>query len=525
MAEKRAEDSDYEDEDEEEALDDEDISGASPETHPFVLDCQILNLRLSQLINSLLVREVYPVFDNIRNSLCAALDEVDQLKIDTMQKVGIKDDIPIPVVDSAFTTEEGAMFWESVLNPEPSGGGKKGGGKAPKGGISDDQKKQYYRNMYDLMSGVFLDKISDGLCNVDAEMHKNHLLRLRQNSLDDVHLLASTRECDILTENITHVFLKVDGTPFVSEPAPSAFDVGSMARREALLPVIQSALCGAAVVTLVFEDKRNPDEEILFQKSAASMLEILTSEMELLPKNQQKLFTFQTFACKTLAELYHKVSSTPISATGEDGRRVVNVFLLNNLANAEIAPQRKPFLIEDSDDECDSIPIGIDEFKISLLQSWQNKSPDLVSVEVVSDGAHSTVDIVDDAGMALSNLVQSVGGVWIEGNMDGLFPNKSDVLFQLHRKGFTVSNKIREMSLWVHAMSNFQLFSSQHAGSLLIEEVPEENLVPPHIKYIFGNAISKPKFLVTIGGKIRPDKLRVLDYLLDMVWNIYMVSF
>jgi hypothetical protein len=295
----------------------------------------------------------------------------------------------------------------------------------------------------------------------------------------------------------------------------SAFDVSEMLRREIVAPVIKSALYGADDIVLIYEDKDNSSDPLIFQNSSTVIDSLLSAEIGLLPRSQQKLFCFRVQQCGTLAELKYRMSKSSMPALNADGCRIVNVFFLNNLASDGIVPKRKPFVVEDSDDECDAIPVGVDEWKESLWQCWKCKEPEVVDVVIESGEGVARIDIVADAGRALNNLVNSVNGIWIEGDTDSMCPLDNDVLGRCHRELSIVSDRVREMALWLHSMSNFQTFASAVAvnGASI-----DHCLLPRNIFAVIpSHNIVQPKFLATIGGKVRPEKFRVMEHLLDMV--------
>lgn len=512
-------DSDYEDDDEEDMLDDTDANSAMLSTyHPFIIECQALNRELTESVNLLVVQELPSIFNNIQNNLASAFDSVDNFKERSLTKASIKDDVVIPTVPSAFTSEEGELFWESVLSPVdvPSGGKKAPAGKAPKGGVSDEQKKHYYASMYELLSEALFDAISRGLAEVDSHLYRLHEVKLKESRMDDLHQIASIRPADVGTDKWSHVFIKVDGAPFVSKSKLSAFDPSEMCRREVFSPIVKSAMCGADKIILIYEDKENKSDPNILQTATNVLDTLLTKELNRLPKSQQKLFCFQVCFCRTLADLKCALSKPHLSIVTEDGRRIVNVFFLNNLAGDDITPARKPFAIEDSDDECDAIPVGVEEWEKKLLHDWLQREPETVEVGVDTGvGVLSSVSVVADTAIELNKLVSAVKGVWIEGDINSVCPHEKDVYGRCHRKEAVVSDRVREMSLWLHAMSNFQSYSSLIAAN---GADINHDLLPRNIFGIMpSQSVVQPKFLVTIGGKVRFEKFKAIESLLDMV--------
>ena len=480
--------------------------------HYLVGGAHSLQKELGQLVINLIVRDMpCSVFDAIQRNLSSAFDDMDNFKEISMQKASLKDDVAIPIIPSPFTTEEGESFWESVLVPDIPPTGKKGAAKGGKGAMSDEQKKTYYGSMYQLIFNAFSGAVVQGLCEIDATMDKRLQCKLQSTHSNDFHLLAAARDCDIAGKS--HVFIKINGSAFLTDISTSAFDVNMMSRREAASPIVRSGILGAAHVVLVFDDKENLGDATLLEGAATTLSAILESELEALPRAQQKLIVFCVRACPTLAKLSYYIKTASAEVT-PDNRRVVNVFLLNNMACQDIVPSRTPYSLDESDDESDAIPVGIEEWKSLMFHNWESKEPEVVSVDVLENGEMVKIDVSTNVGIALNRLVESVDGVWMEGDMHSLFPRSTDTFAVCHRAGSVASDRIREMALWLHAMCCFQWYSSSFSAIL---ESGDDSL-PHHLRGIFpASGPTKPKFLVTLGGTIRPDKFRVLDYLLDMV--------
>ena len=211
------------------------------------------------------------------------------------------------------------------------------------------------------------------------------------------------------------------------------------------------------------------------------------------------------------------------------------------------------FIQEMSDDDEAPVPIGRTESDSQKRHNWMKKSPHSLPVAVsIGDGKKTvTVECFCSASAAVAEILSKVAAsgneyLWIEASAQKLFESDSfsalqnmkifhSVLERVAAKHQIIGNRfvseeLRETFLWsgvLQILPEAVYISTQANSSEEAEEESPYRSIGRHLLALFPNTLSrgdKPKVVAVVGGKIRADKWRVLDQLIDLVDEIFVAG-
>jgi hypothetical protein len=576
LAEKKAQDSDYEDDEEEEEPEGEgemDGEEAILTKHKSSLwqHVESFQFQLQQLILILLIDPLPAQYSHsLCTSLAEALSDMDTFKATSLEAAGLKGDLIISPISSPFTTQEGEETWQNILNlrqpPAAAVSGKKPPAPKPqKGYATDEQRKKYYLSFYESLSNALLEGILHGLTEIDFMMNQIHEQKQINSSSSYATLtqISSFRQEDIqpsvaLTPPVTPlpatatttpppIFFTFNGDAFGSFSG-SAFDLQTSLKYESLSPLLPLIEYGAETIILLFEtDKKSPQEvsssgDPSFPEIANEITAIISQQWneKKVPKKQQHQkvnLSLQTKYLATMAELnlfldnQNKItmmSKSPregeaaAGAVGGGGVRNVTILLLENLLSPTLLPKTPEYVEEMSDDEEDAIPIGLKEFKEEKFKAWKSLEPRNLPVSIEVMGHPHTVNCFTDGAAALDRLVSEYHGIVIEGDSRSLFPSPNGVLTNWNFSNTLVSPQIREMMVWLGVVSHFPLIPSirSETDKTAAASGAASELLPfgDYLSFLFPTSTTpQPTLVITIGGRLTTEKIRFLEYAIDLV--------
>jgi len=527
-----------EDEDEEEDIDDEDeednddsgLKSSDKQKSALELEAHRLHSYLTQQMMSLAISPHPELSSTFQRVITNTVDNFSDFKNESLEISSINVDAEIPIIPSAFTTNEGAEFWNSILNQDGVTGGKKSGGKSQKGAISDDQKKKYYLSMYQRVHESLIRELVSGLCAVDEVCHNSTEKKLAETGYNDLPLVSALRTEDIgINDKNTPVFVYVDTTCFIFSDEDCISEASVRIRKqEALEPVVRAVEYGARNLVLLFS--LNTRSALENPSQLGSSIEtFLSKEFSVLSRSRvTSNIEFRVTFVPCLPTLKHLLSEYETEIK-DISVNIVNIFLLDNINSPSIVPSEIPYFEAESDDEADSIPIGLDEFAAEKLSIWKEGRPGTVAVDLPESCGNSTVYCIADVCAALSDIVKSTGGLWVEGHASHLFPSSDATPYCVTPKMF-VSESVRNVAIWVGLVCQFP------GLSLIRDQVQHKDMpdlssdcdaifsFPQFVANLFPPEIVHPKLIVTLGGNIQPEKFSMLDNLIELADTVILLG-
>jgi hypothetical protein len=545
---------DEEEDDEEEEDEEEDLENIIVIEHPLVIQAKELIAECHSKIFLLMIcpnNEI--VYDDIRNRIGESLDSFDSWKSSAREHAEItSEETIVTPFESPFTSETGKLQWKNALNPpEPEPVDPKAKKKeAPKKGkdvtavASEDQSNLYYKNICDNVKNGLLDASVNFFTSIDSRMELKS-----KNVLDSFGLgsnlfnLAVCRNEDVSDgEKGKIAFLNFTGDSFVRTDYCSAFDEINISRNKALNNIINLAEYGASGIVLVYESDKSSVSSI--SEYTNTMKELLThlSELRRPPLQKKKKnapippsythFEFDVSFSSSLVELKVDINNLIKSKlatkieTGNDFIIKIPIILIENISISNVIPE-EPVLPEVfSDDEECAISIGLEESNLFRQQRWISRRPHRVNVTISSG---ECVDCYADTSAALSEVydlaTKACGAIWVEGSPKTIFSPCSFAVQKCSAVSRVVSNDLREAAVWVGVLQNMP-----RADSLLNESTDEKipSFISNHFKSIFPSLSSdnnlSPNFGAVIGGDLRIEKMTVIDHLIDLTTNIFIVG-
>ncbi len=177
-----------------------------------------------------------------------------------------------------------------------------------------------------------------------------------------------------------------------------------------------------------------------------------------------------------------------------------------------------------SDDEEDSIPLGMSEYKRHHKQTWESAKPNFLPVIINILGGSTTVNCYSDGAVALANLVSATNGIWIEGSLSLLPPPSKGTLDKCIFQNTFVSDQIKVLMVWFEVISFFPTIRTTRSS--LTRPKSEIQNIEEFLSFLFPpKIIPEPLFVLTLGGIITTEKFRFLEQLLDLVSFHYLVYF
>ena len=528
-AERKAQDSDYEDDDEEEPEFEEGDEIQKPKSL-LLQHVESFQFQLKQLIFILLIDPLPQYSRYLSTSLAESFEDIETFKANSLEAAGLKGDLIVTPIPSPFTTQEGDETWQAIfaLRQPPIAGKKTSAPKPQKGYASDEQRKKYYLNFYELLSSALLQGILQGLTGIDTMMNQIHEQKqqnVANSSLSTLTQISCFRREDIPSSPSPTIFLTFNGDAFGSLSG-SAFDIQKSLRDESLsslLPLLES---GAETIVLLFESNPSNFSGVSFPGIAEEITTTLLQQWNQIkvPKHQQKInLSIHTKYIPTMAELnlflenQNKIKSPrSTNSSLEGGSRNVTILLLENLLSSSLLPKTPDYVEEMSDDEEDSIPIGLHESKQAKFQAWKSLEPRNLSVSIEVMGRIQTVNCLTDGAAAIDHLVSKYHGICIEGDIRSLFPCPNGVLKNWNFSNTLVSSQIREMMVWLGVLLHFPLVPSIRSET---EKTAVELLTfGDYLSYLFPTAtIPQPTLVISIGGQLTTEKFRFLEHAIDLV--------
>lgn len=203
-----------------------------------------------------------------------------------------------------------------------------------------------------------------------------------------------------------------------------------------------------------------------------------------------------------------------------------------------------------SDDEEAPIPMGRNESASQKLHDWIKRSPHTVAVSVpIGEKKSVKLDCFCSGSAAVAEVVAKTAAlgneyIWVEASAEKLFETDSFSAFQNVKVSHSaldrvpadlqvisnrfVSEEVREAFLWsgvLHCLPRAPEFAATVTAG---ENQPTSSkLIGRHLLSLFPNTLlrgDKPKAVAVVGGIIRADKWRVLDQLIDLVDEIFLVG-
>ncbi len=504
-------DPDYEDEEEEEEEEEElQSDGEDNKTHSmFLQTANLFSVQFEEMIFQLLLEPLPDYTVPLKNCLSASFTNMDAIRTNALEVAGLKGDLMISSIPSPFTSAEGHDQWQNILNPKQISGKKPPAPKSQKGYANEDQRRKYYLHLYESLFNSLTEGIVQGLSEYDLDMNKLYEKNLREAGYSKTDQISTIRQVDILSTR--PAFLVFNGEPFLSPPQPSAFDITTVLRLEAIAPILSLMQSGASTIILLsetFSDTTTSMNDIIQDLS-----ELLTQK--LLPNSKfSKNESIRDFTLKyipSLAELnyyFDNLKKIPIQQF-----KAVTILILENLASSCLVPQPPPYREVLSDDEEDSIPLGVNEYKTQQREVWTSAQPNILPVTINIMGGSTTIQCYSDTAAALSNLVSTTNGIWIEGSLSLLSPPSSGTLEKCLFQNNFVSDEIKKLLVWFRVISLFPTIRTTRSS-------PKSDIqsLEDFISFLFPpENISDPSFVLTLGGLITTEKFRFLEKLLDLV--------
>lgn len=502
-----------------------------PPVHPQLLAGRNLLDSVKQTLFQLALRPIPAIDTAIKESLVEVLDRFDDMKAQTLAKLGIPLNTVIPTVKSAFVDPEGVEFWTTLLQ-EPNAEGKDKNSKAPakppakapaKGAKgAEEQRNQYYKAMYDAISSALLDGVLGHVSNdvgYLCESDKDSACKYPQ--LSDAGTIR--REDFTQVDPFRPVFVCSDGSPFCQDFPKSAFDTQLAAQRKTIKPIVQMSEWGGRLFVYLFSkqlpsytsDDTNYQSNLLRQ----ALNTVISDNLKKKKSKQISLPTeFDVKICSNIASLKYQMNDFISNANNKDTSKAT-VFFMNNIAFDDVVVPRVVEYTEVlSDDEDCPIPIGLAEYKESLIKShYSSNQVQTVQQTIEVDGKKVHETCHTNVITALSQLVNSYKAIWLDNCTSYLFDHQHSTFNNLDfQSSMTrlLSPMVREIAVWGSVISNFRKFQdhtengattvSQHLNSFMQFLYPPKTC--PHLKCLF-----------TLGGTVRLEKFLLLNEMLDIV--------
>ena len=521
-AEKRAADSDYEsDDDDEEEDDDDDEEGNAPAKveHGLVVMSNALKYQLRSMFYALSMKVLPSVEDQVRLALCNAVDKFEDIRTGTIDSLDQKGKFEPPQAPNPFS-EEGVEFWDDLLVPptDPAEIAKR-----QKVGGEKDPKRKFFINMFDKVRSSLLDSLADGMSTIDSDLQCTvSEITERNTSVHDLSNVAALRVSDVESVSpSTPVFVGFNADCFAAEPMKSAFDFSHLEQRLAVAPIIECALAGVKKILLVHES-RTPMFADSIKSVGKKIQDVLAKEDAKRAEQRKvvegKLNSYSVIACASIPEVLLMMQSPP----GVDG--VVQVYYLDNLTSEKIVPSRREYVEEVSDDDEAPIPLGLEEYREQKQCSWLSEGPQKVVTNITANKKQNKISCYSDAGFALRELFQESQSLWVEASLQAFCETSALSKIEEPR---VLSSRLRDMSLWINIMQNMPNASVILSSKLNVqdEENEHEEIRPlnfsRHFASIFPHSQTmSPRFVCTIGGKLVPEKIKLLEKLIDLAATI-----
>lgn len=513
LAERKAQDSDYEDEEDEEPEPDESEEFEKPQS---VLCQQVKSFgdRLKQLVFLLLIEPLPQTLHDFYSALAESLDEVESFQEKSLEHAGLKGDLIISPIMSPYTTEEGNETWQGVLSSrQPVTGKKPPASKAQKGYASDEQRKKYYLSMYEMISAALLDGICNGLSVIDSKLNNEYERKVNEVGYSSLQQCSSLRQEDLKPN--TPVFLIFNGDCFGSL-SPSAFDVAASLKYSLICTLYQIAEYGANLIVLLFESINTSNAASA--DAASEITTLIGGYITKLPKRKNRqILDFTSKYVSSMAELnFYLENQNKIQSPQQIvGDRSVTILVVDNLLSPTIVPKSPNYVEELSDDEDDSIPIGLTENKLANVKAWESLEPRDISVSLQVLGKSCSVNCLTDAAAAINRLISQYNPTVIQGHLGSCFPVARGVLKRCNFLNALVTNGVRDSLNWLAILLAFpKVPFSRTSEDRTISELYSFG---DYLSYLFSHSISGPSLIITIGGTIKSTKFRFLENAIDMV--------
>jgi len=548
-----------EEEEEEEPLDEEEV--VEQPLHPLVAEVRTLSSSLCSGIQLLLVHEL--PMDSIALLASEIISEIAEKIVDSHDAALIEAEIidpmlSIPSIASPFTTDDGKEAWRDILEYKPAPtelDSKVKGGKPPskpvKGAaaapveLTPMQVKAFYKAMFDGVRASSLEISGAMFAAVDEFLSSDTSTKVYSSkvSRDVLFDLSVVRKVDLTSIHSGKVaFLNWDGDAFAEQDrVSSAFNVAETNKVAAIQPILKLVQYEAQAIVLLYESNLTASAGaassiIPYVDEISTLIQARYEEHKLandklLKKNKQKpsmghykklsILKFASFA-----EFYLEMDQL-LNRPDYDMyfSETIPIVVLENIAIPGVVPAEPDYEEMVSDDEDAPVVTGLQESILYKRKMWDSKRPHRVKVTVnIGNSSHANrdrsrtavVECFADPSSAISEAYYQKPSIrphdvlWVECCGAKIFDPKSS-FDELHVDGRYVSEQIREMFIWVGIFQILPTFA---------EFLVDEKSVSRHIGKLFpASAESKaaPTSTVVLGGSIRPDKLCVLDQLLDVV--------
>ena len=526
-AERRAADSDYESEedDEEDEEDDEELS--IQQEHELVLHCAELKNRLCRMYYMLSIRTLPSIESRINAAIGNAIDNYEEMRsevIDSIEQKGKFEPAPIP---NPFS-EEGVSFWDDLLiiPTDPAEITRRA-----KAGTDKDPKRKFFIGLYEKVSNSLLHNLASSLSEIDGELDVCAKSEIEQNksfeSLSDVAALRPT-DMESMSSKGT-VFMGFNGRCFSTEFLKSAFNFSNMEQREAVSPILEMASFGVKSILLLHETHA-PSAGDTVKTTSQKIQHVLTKEDAILAEEKDvkegRIHNYSVVPCATIPELIRLMQST---ARSED---VVKVYYLENLSSTEIVPTRSDYVEYLSDDDEAPIPIGLEDSRKLKRKAWEDEGPQKILTSITLNKKQSKVSCYTDAGYAIRDIFQEGENVWVEACSVSFIDTPALSKIKAHR---ILSSRLRDLLLWVSTIQNMRNSNvvlkqivdeeEQKAADDPVEQVGEIAPKPMDFCRRFGNLFPPshtltPAFIASIGGTLKPGKMKLLEHLIDFATKI-----
>jgi hypothetical protein len=471
----------------------------------------------------------------IQEGFGKGLEIFEEAKVIAREKATLVGDAVVPKVPNAFFNPEGIEFWDSILKPveveEVSTKGGKNAKEKPKAGKPgalsiEEQRKLYYKSLYDSISNSLLDNISESMLGMETKLNASKISVCRYFQ---THNISVVRPEDIQQQQnaFQPIFLSSNGDCFSNENIDSAFDVKSYNQNKVLETIINCSEWGARCIVFLYESANSSIDNVMdIQSAMKSRLDnIVAGNLSLRKSKQINLpAEFNVVGCVSLPMLRKHLEIHNGNISNWDNSKAT-IYILNNLLFDNIVPPVVEFQeVLSDDDEC-PIPIGLSEdieYKKNKFYNSDDKQTVICDV-VISDKKYQQ-KCHTNPSKELYNILSIYNTLWIDSNISSLFAKSNTPLNILKSMNVSissvVSNSVREMVLWGSVLTHFP-----YANMILSNSSPShiDKKLEPYFQSLFPPNMNKDiTFLASIGGEIRLEKFVLINELIDMVsHNIY----
>lgn len=524
--------SDYEDSEEEEgdeepegargAEDDDESPGEArvEPKHPLEMRLDGLLFDARNRLHMLFLRDFTVDADLFVNDLVGAFDKMADLQTDAVTAAKLSEDYALTV----STAEKGLDFWSTLPTLEEldasSKTKKKGGAAAVPSGkkkgvevATQEQLDAAMNHMKTRVYGALLDAAVASMCRQDSIMQAASEVERMASSCRELTLCSVLREDDFNDSGNGSgyqgrvAFVSIDCSVFSSSTPRCAFESIATARLKMLSSVRLVVQHGIRAVVLLYEDQgtsHTDDLDVLGKTISACLGEYLNMEFVSVP-----CFPQLTLALGDLADIADfNVSPCPI-------------FFMRNVCHPEAVPAVRSLRATESA-EAEIVPIGLEEYTEEMRLAHCRK-------KVLTRSAGREVLCSPIASEALREVVgfcrDKYGAIWVDACMSSLFDQHGVLSTCAVKDGRFISTEIRDTVVWGAVLLTLSCLPDYLAYSPDTIQDEEQLNFAAYLRSLFPTVEGVPAFTAVIGGALRPDKLKLLDRLIDIVSTYFLVLF